>query len=498
VPDVPATLVALVALCLGACGGAPSAPQTRPVARVLVVGADGLEWSVLRPLLQDGHCPNLRRLMEAGSFGKLATLDVTLSPVVWTSIATGKLPKDHGILEFLDPEGREYTSSRRAVRALWNIADRYGLSTDMFGWFVTWPVEPVRGVAVSGSSSSALIDQNWKPALLDGVEGQVHPPDLTARVMAIAERAGTRERVLELAREEVYGELPEGLLDAEQERIRQQTLWSIQADATFYELARTLFEEHPADLNLVYLGGTDVVGHRYWRQHEPEAYAWQGDPAADAALAGVIPRYYEWFDEMLGGLLEAVGPDVTVLVLSDHGMHAIATDAPNEFGTTGHHLGGISPGVIVAAGPGIAQQGDVDYFLRTGGLATHGSVVDVAPTVLALLGIPAGRDMAGRAYRPILAPGPALENAKLPPVETHDTGFRPPELVTMPAEMGENFKEKFGQLGYLALDPTDGEARVVVPDDEDPAPADAAAPADASAPADGAEPAPPRDADEGR
>ena len=54
----------------------------------LVVGVDGLEWSVLRPLLEQGRCPELAALMERGSFGRLLTLDRTLSPVVWTSIVS--------------------------------------------------------------------------------------------------------------------------------------------------------------------------------------------------------------------------------------------------------------------------------------------------------------------------------------------------------------------------------------------------------------------------
>jgi hypothetical protein len=457
----------LAALWLAAalgCGELTS-PEASPTTRVLVVGIDGLEWSVLRPLLAEGRCPNLRALMERGSFGRLATLSRTLSPVVWTSIATGKLPRDHGIQDFLDAQGHEYTSARRAVPALWNIADRYGLSINMFGWFVTWPVEPIRGVAITGSSSAAPVDDNWKPALLPGVERQVHPPALEGRVMAIAAQAGSLERVAELSREKVFGPIPAGLLDEDQQKVMQQTLWSLQSDETYYQIARTLIAEQPADLALIYFGGTDVVGHRYWRQYEPEPYRWSGDEQADEALSRVIPSYYEWVDEMLGGLLEAAGADVTVFVISDHGMHAVSTDAPNELHVTGHHQDA-TPGVIVAAGPGIVEQGGLAMFLSTGALPQHGSVVDVAPTILALLGIPVGRDMAGRAYQPMLAPGPALENARgLPPVESHDEGFRPPEMVLMPPEMGDNFKAKFGALGYLDLPADDEEARVVIPEE---------------------------------
>ena len=446
------------------CGEQPAAP--RAASRVLVIGVDGLEWSVLRPLLAEGRCPNLADLMRRGSFGKLGTLSRTLSPVVWTTVATGKLPKDHGITDFLDGSSQVFTSSQRRVRALWNVADQHGLSTNMFGWFITWPAEEVRGLVVSGSSSSALSDANWKPALVPSVERQVWPPTREAEVMAAAEQAGEREHVLALARDRIYGELPAGLLDEEQQLVQQQTLWSIAADETYFQLARRFIRETPADLNLVYFGGTDVVSHRYWRQFRPDGFQWSGDPAADAALAQVIPRYYEWVDAMIGELLAAAGPEATVLVLSDHGFHEVSLDQPNEQHMTGHHLDA-PPGVLVAAGPGIVVQGEYDRFLQSGALASAGLVVDVAPTVLALLGIPAARDMEGRAYKPLLAPGPAREAAGLPPVETHDTGFRPAAAVDVPDEMDASFREKFGGLGYLELqlDPEE-EVHVVPPSSE--------------------------------
>lgn len=438
-----------------ACGPARPEPA-RPVARVLIVGMDGLEWSVLRPLLAEGRCPNLRALMERGSFGRLATLNRTLSPVVWTSIATGRLPREHGIMDFLDPQGGVYTSSDRLVPALWNLADWHGLTTNMVGWFITWPAEEVAGLVVSGSSSAAMTDANWKPALAADVPGQVHPPEREAEVLALAARVSTQQAIARIAREKVFGPLPAGLLDAAEEKVKQQTLWSLAADETYFRIAEQALREHPADLNLVYLGGTDVVGHRYWRQYRPGPFKWGSTPEADAALARVLPDYYVWADEMLGALIAAAGEGpLTVLVVSDHGMHEISTEAPNEAGMTGHHLDA-PPGVIVAAGPGIAKgaghAGGVQAFLDTGALPVLGTVLDVAPTVLALLGIPGAKDMAGRAFVALLEPGPALDAARAPLVPSWDAIYEPAPRQAVSNAMDESFREKFGQLGYLALE----------------------------------------------
>jgi predicted AlkP superfamily phosphohydrolase/phosphomutase len=460
-PRLAALLLGLAALA--ACG--ESAPVAHPVSRVLVVGMDGLEWSVIRPLLAEGRLPNLQALMERGSFGYLASMKPTLSPVVWTSIATGKLMEDHRVTNFLDAQRRVFTSGRRVGRAVWNIADQYGLSTNLFGWFVTWPAEHVRGMVVSGSSADSQLDANWKPALLPGVPGQVWPEELTGEVLALAAQAGALEHVQRLASEKIFPGVQQELMDPLQKKVLQQTLWSLLSDETYFEIAEKYVRERPADLNLVYLGGTDVVGHRYWREFRPAGFAWADGAELDRQLAGVVPNYYAWVDEMLGKLVAAAGPDATIFVISDHGMHAVAQEREDtEFGMTGHHLDAPA-GVIVAAGPPILKQGGVKAFLQNGLLPTHGSVVDVTPTVLALLGIPVGKDMRGRATLTLLAPGPARDNAALPPVPSHDQGFREPVLDEVPAEMSANFEEHFSQLGYLQLAPHEGTSEIVAPPD---------------------------------
>jgi predicted AlkP superfamily phosphohydrolase/phosphomutase len=447
-------------------------PQAHPAARVLVIGVDGLEWSVLRKLIADKRCPNLAGLMERGNFGKLETMQPTLSPIVWTTIATGRLPEDHGILGFTDAEveGKAYTSSQRRVRAVWNIADRYGLSSDVFGWWITWPAERLRGVMVSGSSSSALVDENWKPALIPGLPRQIEPAALEPIAIEIAAKAGSIEAVQRHAEEQVFGRIPDADLGDVERKLMRQTLWSIQSDATFFEECRRLMPEHKADLNLVYFGGPDVVGHRFWRYYEPEKFRWPGDPAAEArwkeispqsdplaeilapekgakALALAIPSYYQWVDAMIGDLVRAAGTDATVIVCSDHGFHAVSTDEPNTKFITGHHLDA-PPGVLVAAGPCIRRGGDVAAFAAGAEPSVLGGVLDVTPTLLALLGIPRSREMPGKPIEAILD-GAALANAALPQVATHDEGFRPPAQVQLPPEMERNFQERFRSLGYI-------------------------------------------------
>ncbi len=451
---------AAILLLLAACGR--SAHPAEPLAPVLLIGIDGLEWSVLHPLLRAGKSPHLAALMQRGSFGKLATFQPTHSPVIWTSVATGKSRKQHGIFGFVDGERGVYTSARRRGRALWNIADRYGLKSNVFGWWVTWPVEPIAGVMVSATSAGGRIANNWKGALIPGIPQQVHPPELTDRVLAIALNASAPDRVAKIAEREIIGALPRDL-DANERNLIDQTLWSIASDETYFEIAKEILPERPADLTMLYFGGPDVAGHRFWRHYRPWEFAWSGSsPQADAALACTLPRYYQWIDRMVGEIVALAGDRTTVLIVSDHGMHATATQEPNAHYTTGDHQDA-PPGVLIAAGPGIVKRGGYEAFLASGELETRGSVYSVAPTVLGILGIPAARDMEGSADRGLFTPEAWTRIAKLEPVDTHDEGFREPEIVEVPADSEAKFVERMTALGYI-LEPDAPEKDTILVD----------------------------------
>ena len=97
--------------------------------KLLLVGWDAADWKIIHPLMDAGHMPTTRRLVETGVMGNMATLSPVLSPMLWTSIATGKRPFKHGIYGFSEPTAdgkavQPMTNVSRRCKAVWNILNQ--------------------------------------------------------------------------------------------------------------------------------------------------------------------------------------------------------------------------------------------------------------------------------------------------------------------------------------------------------------------------------------
>src|SRR5256885_11826264 len=152
--------------------------------RVLLIGWDAAEWKVIQPLLELGQMPNLARLMAAGVHGNLATIYPVLSPMLWTSIATGKRAYKHGIHGFSEPlpDGsavRPITLFSRKTKAVWNILNQNGRRSLVVGWWPSHPAEPLNGVMVSNHFEQPVGTPGEMPLLAAGI---VHPPSLATSI----------------------------------------------------------------------------------------------------------------------------------------------------------------------------------------------------------------------------------------------------------------------------------------------------------------------------
>ncbi len=358
----------------------------RPSRRVLVVGWDGADWEILEPFARRGVMPNLARLMSEGSWGELASVTPLLSPLIWTTMATGAGPDEHGILDFVEVDpgsGAKVPISgrQRRVPALWNMASAAGLSVNVSGWWASWPAEPVKGVLVSDRLFFLLSD-----TVAEGPPGTVvYPPAREPEFRALAERA----------EKETDEGIVRSLLPVSDEAYRKAIaarrgmndpidgFRRIMVGTRTYFGAALVASETPADLTMVYTLGTDEIGHLLSPYLPPPLAG--ADPGFSKIAATGVERYFSVIDRWLGRLL-ATCPEkeCAVLVVSDHGFKW-GNDRPREFSGTAaataalwHRL----KGIFVLAGKGVAKLGRV---------VEPPSVFDVAPTVAALLGLPPGK-----------------------------------------------------------------------------------------------------------
>lgn len=415
--------------------------------QVFVLGLDGFDWDFVLPLVEAGRMPNLAQLLDAGTWGTMEPARPTLSPIIWTSIATGVGADVHGILDFveIDPQSRQLipvTGRSRRVPAVWNVASALGLRVDVVGWWATWPAERLSGAMVSDRLYYTLTHAVRREVFRQDPPGMVSPASRTERFARLRDRA-----VRETDWEEVRRYL--AVSEGEFHRVSRAGRGMedpvdgfrriLAATRTYLESGLELAKRSP-DLLMVYLEGTDTVGHLLARYMPPPVVA--GVSAEKATnFASAVSRYFEAVDRWIGRYLEALPlEEVTWVVVSDHGFKW-GEGRPDE---TGHFdaltaaLWHEDDAIYLLAGPGVVASGRVEG---------PASIYDVAPTVAAFLGVPGGARWRG-------VPLPGIEHPGLEPLDY--ARLLPPDSyrseVSVAGPVDREFLDQLTALGYIGED----------------------------------------------
>jgi len=427
-------LFALASLALGCgrrAGGAP----------VLVVGIDSADWEMIRPMVERGELPTFARLLRDGASAPCTSLDPPLSPLLWTSIGTGRTPDDHGILDFITRDPRTgktvpVTSTLRRVDAIWNIASEAGKQVGAVGWLATWPAEEVNGVMVT----DRLAFHPFDPAATGrGEEGLTYPAELAAEVQALmpgpeAIPFDSLSRFLAVPREQFdaapFDTYRPGQLIGNFRR-------TFAAAEGYRRVTDHLYGRGAWDLFLTYFEFLDATSHLFVRHMEPGLVSLPEEERV--AFGGVIEEAYRWQDRVLGEILARASKETIVIVVSDHGFlfgeRRLA--APSEVLGGEAALWHRSEGMILLAGPGV----------RRGVWLPPVSILDVTPTILWLMGLPVAGDMAGRPFLSAFAPE-FIEDHPVEAIPTYETG--PRETGALAGAEDEAIEERLRALGYLA------------------------------------------------
>ncbi len=370
-------------------GRAQSTGKNQP--HVVVVGVNGMELDVIRPLLLKGDLPNLAKVIKNGAYGKLRTLNAPNCPRVYSTMFTSTRPEEHGVTGFL-VGGITANTNMLKQEPIWSVLSKNGIMVGMANVPATFPVMSVNGYMISGmlTRGKNCEDGVLCAPKLSEVEGgdAVYPAAMKDELLKkVGDFYIDCERMP--SAEQLNGRETE-VIDAWLKKVQlirdQQT-----------QLFEYLLANHPADFTWLVQSCEDRTGH--WL-YPIAPYNVGYNPKLNGVRTDAFPNQYIAFDKVLGTILKHVDDNTYVFIVSDHGIKPL-----REFEETNPHAhmdhekttpviakhdfadGDDVPGSFFAMGPGIKRG------LRLMGF--EASVYDIAPTILHIYGVEPPKQMRG-------------------------------------------------------------------------------------------------------
>ena len=349
---------------------APPAPL-QPYQRAIVVGVDGLSPEVIRKMAAAGKLPAFGRMIQEGVSGRLHTLSIPFSPLVWNTIYTGTEPRRHGIMAFtrtgvagaapflslwldnwtnsdwihLSVKALQRTDAISIVApatardrkepALWNIMDQNGAESIVAGGWTTYPPEKIRGTFVSDYAAAAAQARGTSYPVNRAIEEALaYQPDVSGGPEEIRRYLAKDERI---------------------HRVVLDVSRNASADTRFV---------------FAYYCAVDAFNHHYGTHMDMKTTTTD----RRAALLQMREQVYINIDRYLQDYLRLLDNHTLLIVLSDHGFH---------FDKRQHNYP--TDGIVLMMGPGVRKNTMIED-----------SVYSIAPTVAYALGLPPSAGFQGK------------------------------------------------------------------------------------------------------
>ena len=252
--------------------------------KFVVLSIDGVPHGLLVELMQQGYMPNMAGLCEqSGQPRMMRSVQPTVSCSAWASYATGVNPGKHGIFGFIDRRPGSYDMSfpnaaNLKARSIWEILSEKGKK--VFGMNVpaSYPPKPVNGVLIGGFLAPSPLKAAW-------------PPEAGQYLQSIDYRVDSDAQLARESKTKMLGDLDITLAK--------------RAEAMFHFL-----ETESWDFFHTHIMGTDRINHFLMSKFTDN----------DPEFAPAFREYYRKVDVVIGELLEKIGPETPLAILSDHGF----------------------------------------------------------------------------------------------------------------------------------------------------------------------------------
>lgn len=364
--------------------------------RLLLVGWDSADWKLINPLMDAGAMPALESLVNSGTSGNLTTLEPQLSPMLWTSIATGKMAYHHGVPGFTEVEPQSgaivpVSAATRKCKTVWEMLAERGLKSHIVSWFATQGERDIPGKMVSNMYCHVPdVSADSDPATWPPPPPGTYFPDELAELLN-EDRISTHDIDPDYVVRLFVPNAPKV------DQAKDQRLWQLakrlsEAFSAHNAAVRLMELDPDWDFFAVYYRTIDEISHQFMHYHPPKM---EGIPDEDFEMyKDVVNGAYRLHDLMLQRLLQLAGPETAVMLVSDHGFHSdhlrpkFTPRVPA--GITVWHR---PQGVFVASGEGFSKD-ELVFGAR---------LLDITPTVLHYFGLPVGQDMEGRVLEDVFA-----------------------------------------------------------------------------------------------
>lgn len=256
--------------------------------KLLIVGFDGATFDLIRPWAEAGLLPHLRRLMTEGVQAELAsTLPPVTSPA-WPTFMTGCNPGKHGVFDFIQPHGNNFTlvnSTRIRQPTIWQRLSQAGYRVGVLNVPVTYPPQPVNGYMITDILSPKGAEISYPADLISRYEAELGPYRIAPDIQY---KPGLEEAFIA----DIY------------DLIHAHGRWALR-----------LMTAEPVDVLMVHFIAMDIMKHALWRFMDHNHPRYESSPFEHAIRDG-----YALVDEYIGRLLAQLPADATTIVMSDHGF----------------------------------------------------------------------------------------------------------------------------------------------------------------------------------
>ncbi len=262
--------------------------------KVLVIGLDGVPLDLIRAWADAGEMPTLKRILSDGASGHLRSTMPPTSAAAWSSFMTGKNPGRTGVYDFLYRQEGDYTFApingrRREGPSLWRLLSDAGRRVGVINVPMSYPAEAVNGFMISG----------WMTPFRS--RDFAYPAGLMRDVQAaVGDYHIYPQETFSEQRKDAY-------LAASHEMLEMRT-----------KTALHLMANKPWDFFMLVYFDTDRILHQLWHYLDADHPWRKGQLPGDASEP--IRQYFRHLDTCIGRLLQEAGEEVTLMIMSDHGM----------------------------------------------------------------------------------------------------------------------------------------------------------------------------------